>query len=243
MKSMVFAAGLGTRLRPLTDKRPKALVKVSGRTLLEHVLHRLADAGADEAVVNVHHHAEVLTRFIQTHTLPIPVKISDESELLLNTGGGLMHAQKLFEGVDTPILLHNVDIFSNADLAAFHRTALPHAATLLVSQRETSRYLLFDDDMRLVGWTNLKTGEVKSPYVNLHVEDCKRLAFSGIHAFSPHLFPMMASFPPVFSIIDFYLSVCDKVDIFGYVQPNLEILDVGKVEALASAADFLQRHQ
>lgn len=236
---MVFAAGLGTRLRPLTDTRPKALVTVGDRTLLEIVLTRLASAGAEEAVVNVHHHAAMLTDFIRTRSFPIPVRISDESDALLNTGGGLRRAASFFRDESEPVLIHNVDILSNADLSAFHRHALPFDATLLVSQRQTSRYLLFDEGMRLVGWTNRSTGEVRTPYPNLRVEACTMLAFSGIHAFSPRLFPQMDSFPPAFSIIDFYLSVCDKVEIRGYVQPGLELLDVGKPDALVAANSVL----
>ncbi|MBR1594507.1 MAG: nucleotidyltransferase family protein [Alloprevotella sp.] len=240
MKSMVFAAGLGTRLRPLTDTRPKALVTVGNRTLLEIVLSRLASAGAEEAVVNVHHHAAMLADFIRTHSFPLPVAVSDESDALLNTGGGLRRAATFFRGEQQPVLIHNVDILSNADLAGFHRRSLPFAATLLVSRRQTSRYLLFDARMRLVGWTNLQTGEVRSPYADLRPETCTRLAFSGIHAFSPRLFPLMESFPEAFSIIDFYLSVCDKVEIHGYEQPGLRLLDVGKPEALAAAPGFLK---
>lgn len=112
---------------------------------------------------------------------------------------------------------------------------------MLVSERDTNRYLLFDDDMRLVGWTNVKTGEVRSPYPDLNVAQCKKLAFAGIHTFSPRLFPWMNSFPDRFGVIDFYLSVCNQVSIIGHVEPNLKLMDVGKQETLHAAERFMRQ--
>ena len=235
MKALIFAAGLGTRLKPLTDNRPKALVEVKGEPLLAHVLHKLARSGYTEVVINVHHFGEQIIDYVATHPIEgMTIRISDERNELLDTGGGIRQAGNLFTNDDRPFLIHNVDIFSNLDLKEFY-TAHPatEGATLLVSERKTSRYLLFrPTDNRLVGWTNVQTGEVKSPYPNLRVEDCRMYAFAGIHLFSPSLLPLMADWPQRFSIIDFYLSVADKVPIIGVPKADLQLIDVGKPETL-----------
>ncbi|MBR1446048.1 MAG: nucleotidyltransferase family protein [Alloprevotella sp.] len=240
MKARVFAAGLGTRLRPLTDTLPKALVPVGGRPLLDIVLRRLRAAGADDIVVNAHHFAYQIKDFLALHDYGVRVQISDETDQLLDTGGGLRRAAALFASDETPILIHNVDILSNADLPAFYREATACDALLLVSERETSRYLLFNEENRLVGWTNVKTGEVRSPFVGLEPNACKHYAFSGIHCFSPRLLPLMQAWPDKFSIIDFYLEACAHADIRAAFSPNLRLLDVGKPDALARAEEFLK---
>ena len=243
MQAMIFAAGLGTRLKPLTDRMPKALVPVCGKPLLAHTIERLKGAGADEIVVNVHHFSQQIVDYLATHDFGIRIKISDESDRLLDTGGGLRKALPLFSQQDQPVLIHNVDILSNIPLAQFYSAHQQNDATLLVSERETSRYLLFDDNDRLVGWTNINTGEMKSPYKDLNVEKCKRYAFSGIHCFSPRLGEQMKGFPDKFSIIDFYLAVCDKSIIKGYVQKDLKLLDVGKLDSLERAEEFVGKLQ
>lgn len=232
MKAMIFAAGLGTRLRPLTDHLPKALVSIKGRTLLDMTIDRLVSAGATEIVVNVHHFADLIERHLAAHTYPVPIRTSDERAELLDTGGGLRHAAPLFTADGAPILIHNVDILHNADLRSFYAAAPEADVLLLVSRRETSRYLLFDDDLRLVGWTNVKTGEVRSPYSDLDVARCQRFAFSGIHRFSPRLFPLMADEPAVFPIVDFYLRHCATTRIVAHPVEGLELLDVGKTAVL-----------
>lgn len=239
MKTMIFAAGMGTRLRPLTDVRPKALVEVAGRPLLDHTLRRLVAAGASEAVVNVHHFADQVIDYLAANDYGIPVRVSDERERLLDTGGGIRHAAPLFSADDSPVLIHNVDILHNADLGAFYARYMAEDAALLVSERATSRYLLFDADDRLVGWTNAQTGEVRTPYADLDLSAVKRYAFSGIHLFSPRLFPLLQDFPERFPIMDFYLSVCDRVAIKAAPVPGLRLLDVGKQDTLAAAEDFL----
>lgn len=236
---MLFAAGLGTRLRPLTDTMPKAMVPVDGRPLIDIVLRHLIQQGATEVVVNVHHFAEQIINYVMRNEWPIPVRISDESAELLNTGGGLHNAASQFTADDAPILIHNVDILSNANLTDFYHRNGKADATLMVSQRDTQRYLLFDDDMRLRGWTNIATGEVRSPYPDLEVEKLHRYAFSGIHLFSPRLFDLMKDWPKVFPIMDFYLKVCAEADIRGCVQSNLRLLDVGKLNTLHEAEHFV----
>lgn len=239
MQAMIFAAGLGTRLKPLTDTMPKALVPVGGEPLLRHVVELLKDAGADRIAVNVHHFAGQIIEYLAAHdNFGLDIRISNESDRLLDTGGGIKKARALFSD-DFPILIHNVDILSNVDLRSFYDRHRQHDATLLVSDRPTKRYLLFDDDMRLVGWTNIETGEVRSPYPQLDVAQCHRYAFSGIHIFSPRLFPLMDAFPDKFGIIDFYLKTCADADIRGFFKPDLRLMDVGKLDTLAQADAFL----
>lgn len=239
MKCMVFAAGLGTRLKPLTNRMPKALVPVGGRPLLQILLEKLRLAEFHEVVINVHHFADMIEEFVSSlHLDDMQISFSDERSELLETGGGIKHALPLL--LDTSrILIHNVDILSNVDLNAFFRAGEGKEATLLVSSRETQRYLLFDDDMRLVGWTNVKTGEVKSPYSDLDPEQFHKYAFAGIHQMSTSLFHYFDEWPHKFSIIDFYLSICHKEPIFGFVKPDLLLMDVGKLDALDQAETFL----
>lgn len=238
---MIFAAGRGTRLRPLTDHIPKALVNVGTQTLLEHTLRKLIDAGASEVVVNVHHFREQIIRFLSTKDWGIPIHISDERDELLDTGGGLRHAAPLFTQDSQPVLVHNVDILSNANLQTLYNNSLNHDVTLLVSSRPSQRYLLFDDELHLRGRLNTSTGEVHSPDPNLQVEKYHKLAFAGIHCLAPRLFSLMKNFPQKFSIIDFYLSICNQVDIQGWLQPSLQILDVGKPDTLQTATAFLRK--
>ncbi len=238
MKAMIFAAGLGTRLKPLTDTMPKALVPVGGSPLLDILMKRLLQAGVTEVVINVHHFARQIKEHVQAmRQYGVQVHFSDETDMLLETGGGIKKASCFF---DEPFLVHNVDILNNVDLSAFYTRGKQHAATLLVSERKTQRYLLFDDRNHLVGWTNLQTGEVKSPYPDLEVEKCKKYAFAGVHTCSPQLFPYFEQWGDRFSIIDFYLSICDREDICGDPMPGLQIMDVGKQETLALADDFLK---
>lgn len=242
MKSMLFAAGLGTRLKPLTDTMPKAMVPVGGFPLIYHTLNRLIDCGASEVVVNVHHFASQIVDYVTSRDWGIPVRISDETGGLLDTGGGLLRASTLFTSDDAPILIHNVDILSNANLRGFYAAHQMCDAALLVSERVTQRYLLFDDDMRLCGWTNVATGEVRSPYSSLDVSRLHRYAFSGIHCFSPRLFEVMKAlgYAGRFPIMDFYLHACAGADIRGCVQPDLRLLDVGKLDSLTEAERWLQ---
>lgn len=239
MKAMIFAAGLGTRLKPLTDDRPKALVEVNGKPLVWHVIQRLRQAGFTDIVVNVHHFADLLTHYLLNEDLGVRIHISDERNLLLETGGGIRHAAPFFDD-GKPFLIHNVDIFSNADLGLFYTMASTNrnGATLLVSERPSSRGLLFDHRLRLKGWINHHTGETKPS--DLQTEGLEPFAFSGIHVFSPTLFEAMKSWPERFSIIDFYLSLIDKDLIHAVYDKNLRLIDVGKIDNLRQATEFLR---
>lgn len=242
-QAMIFAAGLGTRLKPLTDTMPKALVRIGGEPLIKHVILRLQEAGFQRIVVNVHHFAQQIIDYLEENEhFGLDIRISDETEQLLETGGGIKKARDLFDP-HSPVLIHNVDILSNVDLTAFydHACSSGAEATLLVSERQTKRYLLFDDKYRLVGWTNKETGEVKSPHnwVKDELLSLQMLAFSGIHVFSPALFPMMDQWPDRFPIIDFYLKACATHPLSGYVADNLRMIDVGKLDSLQQAEEFL----
>ena len=238
MKAMVFAAGLGTRLKPITDRLPKALVPVCGQPLLYHTLQKLKAAGYTDVVVNVHHFAGQIREYLATHDFGLSISISDESDQLLETGGGILHAKDLLLPLEEPFLVHNVDIVSNLDIAWFRAQMRPDAlATLLVSERKTQRYLLFNEEMRLVGWTNVATGEVRSPYPGLDPQACRRYAFAGIHNLSPAIFGAFeqAGFTGRFPIMDFYLEACARFPIYGAVASGLQLVDVGKIETLPEA--------
>ena len=261
-QAMILAAGLGTRLKPLTDTMPKALVPVGGKPLLDIQIEKLQQAGYDRFVVNVHHFAQQIVNHVSEQDYAPLVHFSDETAELLETGGGLKKAQDLFDD-QQPILLHNVDILDNVDYAWFARQhETDEDAVLLVSKRKTKRYLLFDSAMRLMGWKNIETGEVKSPFpwlreAEITIDDDLQVtsltsrhsplnpnlyafAFSGIHSFSPRLFPLMDRFPDRFPIIDFYLSVCHRSHIVGLVKNDLHVLDVGKLDSLSAAEEFLK---
>jgi NDP-sugar pyrophosphorylase family protein len=228
-QAMIFAAGLGTRLKPLTDTMPKALVPVGGQPLLWHVIMKLKAAGYERIVVNVHHFAQQIIDYLQANTnFGLDIRISDERQQLLETGGGIKKALPLFDA-NAPILIHNVDILSNLDLCA-----LPMDAPLLVvSERKTKRYLQFDDTMRLVGWKNIETGELKG-------SEGRSLAFSGIHIFHPSLAPLLSDWPERFPIMDFYLKACGDHLIRGYEARDLNLLDVGKLDSLDQAEKFIK---
>ena len=235
-QAMIFAAGLGTRLKPLTDTMPKALVKVGGQPLLWHVIQKMKASGYERIVVNVHHFAQQIIDYLHANdNFGIDIRVSLEKDELLETGGGIRRAAPFFDR-DEPVLVHNVDILSNVD---FDDIRYPrHAdALLLVSPRQTKRYLLFDRADCLVGWTNVETKEVKSPYPEFRFS--KMLAFSGIHIISPELIDMMSVWPDRFPIIDFYLHHCDEFDIRCVVKNDLRLLDVGKLDTLQAAESFL----
>lgn len=242
MKAMIFAAGLGTRLKPITDTIPKALVPVGGKTLLEHVITKLASQGFDELIVNVHHHADKIIEFLkEKNNFGLRIEISDERDLLLDTGGGIRKAAHFFDD-GKPFLIHNVDILSDADLAGLYQIheQSGNDATLLVKERETSRYLYFDDEKRLKGWMNTKTGEIKSPFADFQPAKNHQFAFSGIHVLSPSIFKQMEGYPAKFPIMDFYIENAAKAKIGYHLNNELRMIDVGKLDSLKEAEEHFK---
>ena len=243
MKAMIFAAGLGTRLKPLTDHMPKALVPVAGKPMLEHVIRKLIAAGCDEIVINVHHFADQIIDFIKANNnFGITIHISDETDILLDTGGGIKKASSFF---NEPFLIHNVDILSNVDLKSLYEYHLTSGndATLLVSPRKTVRYLLFDEENHLCGWVNKDTLQTKPEGFVYQPEVQKEYAFSGIHIVSPSLFNYMGeNWTGKFPIMDFYLQTCQEAKLGGYAKEDLQLIDIGKPETLAVAEDFIRQN-
>ncbi len=234
MKAMIFAAGLGTRLKPLTDTVPKALIPVGGKPLLQHVIEKLKNSGVDEIIINVHHFANQIIKFIElNNSFDIRIEFSDETEELLDTGGAIKKASWFFDD-GKPFLIHNVDILSNINLDELYKYHLREGvdAVMVVSLRDTSRYLLFSKEGRLSGWTNVQTNEIKSPYLDIKVEDYSKYAFSGIHIFNPSLFECFEEFGNKFSIIDFYLDICKRKEVISFVPDNFSMVDVGKIDTL-----------
>ena len=245
MKALVFAAGLGTRLRPITDHMPKALVSVAGVPMLERVIRKLASEGCDSFVVNVHHFASMIEVFLADKgNFGLPIAISEELEEPLETGGGIKHAAPLLHSPEGRFLVHNADILSTLDVNWLIGQDCPGSlATLLVRDAPADRCLLFDDDMRLTGWTNVKTGEVKSPYLpDYDPSAYHRFSFCGIHIISEDVFPAMASWPDKFSIIDFYLSMAARRPIKGVLAPSdMQLVDIGSPDGLREAEDLAVR--
>jgi len=245
MKAMIFAAGLGTRLRPLTNDRPKALVEIGGKTMLERVIIKLSKSGFDDITINIHHFGQKIIDFLnQNNNFGANIHISDERDLLLDTGGGILKARRFLDG-NEPILVHNADILTDIDLNAMienHKQS-GAMATVLVKDRKTSRYFVFDNDYRLKGWINKSTGEMRpdSFVRNIHY---KELAFGGIHVISPSIFKPLeqhAKGEVKFSITPFYIEECERHLIKGYVQEkDYTWLDVGKPETLKEAENLLR---
>lgn len=238
---MIFAAGMGTRLKPLTDHVPKALLPIAGKPMLEHIILKLKAAGFNQIVINIHHFGDQILDFLAANNnFGLQIYISDERDYLLDTGGGIKKAATFLQGKE-PFLVHNVDIISNVDLQNLYNSHLQTnpLATLLVSQRNTSRYLLFNKERKLCGWRNRETGEVKSYYPYFNPEQYDEYAFSGIHIISPEIFDWMEEWTGKFSIINFYLSICARTNLMAYPAENLRLLDIGKPETLAKAEDFL----
>ena len=242
MKAMIFAAGLGTRLKPITDTVPKALVQVDGKPLLYHVIKKLVREGYDSLVVNVHHFPDQIINYLQENDFGVEIRVSDERDMLRETGGGIAYAQPLLG--NEPFLVHNVDILSCLDLAWFRGQHNPgNLATLLCSDRKTQRYLLVDDNGMLAGWTNIATGEVRSPYGKISPSDYRLLAFSGMHYLSPEVFEAFKryGFGERFPIMDFYLRACADYPIRIAEATDLKLIDVGKLDSLSQAEAFLQQ--
>ena len=226
--AMVFAAGLGTRLYPLTKDRPKALVEIHGKTLLETVIQRIIDSGIRHIVVNVHHFSDLMKEYLASHPFDADIRISDETDFLLDTGGGLKFAEPLF-GNARHILLHNVDILSTIDLNKLVDSHITSGAmaTLAVRQRNTSRYLIFERaTMRLCGWENVKTGEKR---MEVPCTDGVPLGFSGIHVVRRDILDHIPSGQKL-SMTPLYLDLAAQHPIYGYLHQNGQWMDVGKYD-------------
>lgn len=233
MKAMIFAAGLGTRLKDETSQKPKALVEVGGKPLLFHAIEKLKKSGITEIVINVHHFADQVTQYINSTDFGIKIHISDERDLLLDTGGGLKKAA-CFLTKNEPVLIYNVDILSNIDLSLVKKQHLETGAlaTLTVRRRETQRYLKFSNK-QLTGWINKKTGETKISLPELF-DNAEEMAFSGIHMVQPEIFKMMPE-NERFAIIDLYLELAKTQKIMAFYDDSDLWIDVGKPEELVAA--------
>ena len=238
MKAMIFAAGLGTRLYPITKDRPKAMAEVNGITLLEHNIHFIAAQGFDEIIVNVHHFADKVIDFLKAkNNFGLQIEVSYEKELL-DTAGGLAKAADFFD--DEDFLLYNVDVVSNIDLQKMlaHHQQNKAIATLAIRQRETSRYLLFDENHHLAGWRNKSTGD--SILVGAYGRTpLRELAFSGIHIISPKMLPLLGEIRK-HSLTPFYLEIAKENTIAGYEHNNDAWFDCGKPETLKQAENYLK---
>ena len=232
MKAMILAAGLGTRLRPLTNDLPKALIKIKDKTLLEIAINNIISQGFTNIIINVHHHSQKIIRFLQEKNFGAEISVSDESKLLLDTGGGLKKAQWFFDDSKS-FLLYNVDVISNSNLKKlfdFHNQA-NSIATLVVRKRESSRYLLFNENNILCGWENVRTGEKKN---SDNSRPHHSYAFSGIHVIDPKIFSLMPN-DDIFSMIDLYLKIMDKNKISAFYDEDSLWIDAGKPKGLKLA--------
>ena len=237
MKALIFAAGLGTRLKPLTDTMPKALVPVHGQTLLEYQIRKLQSAGINDVIVNVHHFPDMIIDYLrENNNFGSNISISDERDNLLDTGGGLLKAWSTF-APDESLLAINVDILSDINLRDIinEYTSLADnpspLALLVVKSRETQRYLCFDEENKLVGWTNVATSQLRG-------QDGKHLAFSGMQVLSPQVLPLLQAFAqehgPKFSVIEFYLYVVEhQLGVLRALPIDVPLIDVGKLDQLS----------
>ena len=253
MKAMIFAAGLGTRLKPLTDTLPKALVPLAGKTLLQWQIEKLKAAGIRDIMVNIHHFPDMIINYLKDNdNFGCNIQVSDERDMLLETGGGLRKAEEKFRSLGVQefrssnegILICNVDILSNIDIPTLLQAFNPNEmGVVVVSKRETQRYLLFNDENRLCGWTNIATGEVRGPIADSQSPIANRqLAFSGMQVLSPRIFDCMDEVVKQkgekFSLIDLYLSIAQKEILRAYIPENYRMMDVGKIDQISEAESF-----
>lgn len=240
MNALILAAGLGTRLGEYTRNTPKALVRVAGKPMLEHLILKLSKAGFDHITVNVHHYGDQIIDFLASNgNFGLDITISDERGQLLDTGGGIRKAFHMQPA--QPLLVHNVDIFSDTDLKALYMEHIESEsdATLSTAQRETTRYLCFNSQDRLCGWLNTKTGETRSPIQDFRAQDYAHRAFQGIHVLSPTLLPLLDQVSAgSFSITDFYVNNSASLDIRKSALQASMWVDAGKPHALQAAAEI-----
>ena len=242
MKAFILAAGLGTRLRPTTNDIPKALVKINGAPLIEHIIKRLKDGGCEKIIINLHHYVDKVVKFLASvNYLDTDITISDESGQLLDTGGGLKKISWFFAPGES-FIVHNVDIITDFEIPELHKSHLSSGkiATLTVQKRESSRYFLFDEERNLCGWKNIKTGEQKT--TRKPVGNLEQYAFSGIHCTDSRIFKY---FPEenVFSLVDLFLKAASHEEITFFDHTGSRFIDVGKKENLIKAEETLQNRK
>jgi NDP-sugar pyrophosphorylase family protein len=239
MRAMILAAGLGTRLQPLTDSIPKALLKLNEKPLIYHVIQKLKYSDVNKLIINVHHHADQIINYIKDHNyFNMTIEISNEQDLL-DTGGGLKKASYFFDD-GRPFILHNVDVISSINLKHMveYHIDKDNMVTLAVKQRKTSRYLLFDAKDQLIGWQSIADSDTR--ICRAYDGDLNELSFLGIHIISPEIFK---SFPekPVFSIIDAYLNMCAENMAIGAFHCNEEDwFDLGRQQNFLAAENYMQ---
>lgn len=241
MKALIFAAGIGSRLKPWTDSHPKALVEVGGKPMLGRVIEKIIAAGISDIIVNAHHFAGQIIEYLDNTEFMARVTVSDESDMLLDTGGGLRKVLPLLG--NEPVLIHNADILTTFDLKKliYNQVRSGADATLLTQERDSSRRLVFDKAERMNGWVNLATDAVKPAGLTLEA-DMKLESFDGIHIVNPALYPKLSAYRKAgepFSIIDFYVEMCHDCDIRSMSLPaDDQWFDVGKPETLEQARNF-----
>jgi NDP-sugar pyrophosphorylase family protein len=240
MNAMILAAGLGTRLKPLTENRPKALIRINDKTLLELAIKKLLKHGFENIIVNIHHFPEMIYTYLQENkNFEANVIISDERKLLLDTGGAIKVIKRHINN-DFPILVYNVNIITDLDLNKLYdyHSDSDNLATLAVRKRKTNRYLLLDHDNILCGWTNKQTREER--IVRDHTKDLTEFAFSGIHVVNPAIFNVMPT-EKKFPIIELYLKLAPNFLIKGYNHSETEWIDVGKLGNIETAVQLLKK--
>ncbi len=237
MKAIIFAAGLGTRIQSVSQGKPKALVEINKQTLLSLAIDYLYRNGVEQLIVNVHHRADLMKAYIGNQKWPINVEISDESDLLLDTAGGLIKAKSFFNG-ESDFVAYNVDILTDLDLKAMYKKHCQdkNLATLAVRERNTSRYFLQNERNQIRGWENAQTGVRIAP----SGIDLKRVAFSGIHIISTKIFDFLPQNPMPLSITKSYIELAKDQHIGSFLHPDGFWFDVGKPETYAEAKQFLR---
>lgn len=241
VKALLFAAGLGTRLKEQTLSKPKALVDLAGKPLLRHAIEHLKQFGISDITVNVFHFAEQVISYLEeNNSFGINIQISDERDQLLDTGGGLKKASVFLNGTE-PILIYNVDVISNLDLnllLKYHQEQ-KSLATLVVRARETSRYLMFDSNLQLTGWKNFSNGETRISRDESFIES-QPFAFSGIHLIQPELLDLITE-EEKFPIIDLYLRLAKSHSIKAFIDQSDLWMDLGKPEQLLAAEEIFRK--
>ena len=240
MKAMIFAAGMGTRLYPLTIDTPKALIEVTGKTLLQRAIEKVSSEGFKDIVINIHHHGDKIIDYLKLNgNFGLNIEISDERDHLLETGGAILKAASYLNGKD-PVLIYNVDVLSNLSLnqlLEYHNES-GGVATLAIRDRKTTRYLLFDENMRLGGWKNISTGEEKIVRNSLNYNS---FAFSGIQIIDPSIFDLITE-KGRFSLVSLYLRLAETHPIFGFNDTSGLWMDLGKPDQLREAEKVINRH-